>query len=210
MPGIVSVVIEEQNQGQLEKLSRLADFDRIAQPLMVDAMFTTMAIGKGKVISELRSVAEANRGAMISQLGGDIIPLAPVNPKIPQMRISSLVAGQGGMNVMGIIGDANKKYLRLTQDGRGPGKHPPVSKLQDWAENVLGVQPVPGKVIKSGKRKGQVRRDVSAGRAISHAIAQKGIKGSPVIEKSEEAVQKHILQLFDGVLKKIAEELGFK
>lgn len=210
MPGFMSVVIEEENKGQLEAMSKLANFDEIASPRFESAMRVAVVMGKRKVIAELQAIAELNRSAMISGLGGDMQPLAPVNPKVPSMRISDLVVAHGAMDITGIIGDPTKKYLRLTEGGRGPGRHPPARKLQDWAENVLGVQPGPGRIIKSGKRKGQHVRDVSAGRAIAHAIAERGIKGSPVMEKSGEAVEKHVMQLFEVELRKIAAELGYK
>lgn len=210
MPGMMSVVIEEENKGQLDAMSKLANFDAIAGPHLLSAMNVAVAIGKRKVISELQTIAESNRSAMISGLGGDMQPLAPVNPKVPSIRITSIVQSQGAMNIIGIVGDINKKYLRLTEGGRGPGRHPPAAKLQTWAENVLGVQPGPGRIIKSGKRKGQHVRDLTAGRAIAHAIAQKGIKGSPVMVESGESVEKHIMQLFEVELKKIAAELGYK
>lgn len=205
MPGIMSVVIDEQGE-LLKHLERLAGFEQVAGPHFEAAMRTAVAMGKSKVISELKDIAEANRSAMAGELDGNMQPLAPVNPKVPGFRIAGLVATQGPMNVIGIVGDVNKKYLRLTEAGRGPGKHPPARALQDWAEKVLGVTPGPSRTTK----KGRVIRDLSAGRAIAHAIAARGIKGSPVMEKSGEAVEKHILQLFEAELRKIAAELGFK
>lgn len=208
MPGVMTVVIEDK--GEYEQLSRLKDFDAIATPRFENAMQAAVAMGKRKVISELQAIAESNRSAMISSLGPDMTALAPVNPKTPSFRITSLVQNQGAMNIIGIVGDINKRYLRLTENGRGPGRRPPARKLQDWAESVLGVEPAPGRVIKSGKRKGQTVRDMTAGRALSSAIAARGVQGSPVMEKSGEAVEKHILALFDTELKKVAAELGYK
>lgn len=198
----MSVVADEAT---MENLARLAQFDEIAGPHLEAAMTRAVAIGKTKVISELVAAAESNRSAMASELGGDMQPLAPVNPKVPSFRITGTVARAGATDIVGIVGDVNKKYMRLTEGGRGPGKHPPAKALQDWAEKVLGVTPEPPRVTK----KGRVIRDLSAGRAIAHAIAEKGIKGSPVMEKSGEAVERHVMELFEIELKKIAAELGF-
>lgn len=208
MPGMMTVVLEEN--GQMEDLSKLANFDAIASSHFEHAMGAAVAMGKSKVIAELRAAAESNRSAMISEFGADMQPLAPVNVKIPNFRITGLVATQGAMNIVGIVGDVNKQYLRLTENGRGPGKHPPSAALQDWAESVLGMTPAPSRVVKSGKNKGQVKRDVSAGRTISTAIARRGVKGTPVMVESGEAVEKHVIELFEAELNKVAAELGYK
>ncbi len=205
MPVAMSVVLEDESE-LLKNLQRLSGFNEVAGPHIEKAMRVATRIGEQKVISELVALANQNRAAMTSEVGGDFEPLAPVNPKTPASRIQGFVQVNGGMDVTGVIGDRNKKYLRLTEGGRGPGKHPPAKVLQDWAERVLGVVPAPVRRTKKGRE----IRDVSVGKALAHAIAQKGIKGSPVMEKSEAAIHRHVVDLFEAELVKIAAELGFK
>jgi hypothetical protein len=205
MPGLVSVTLDE-NSELLRNLEKFANFDQIAGTHFESAMRVAVSMGKQKVIAELVAVANQNRSAMVSEVGGDFTPLAPVSAKTPGNRISGMVSVQGPLNIVGIIGDIKKTYLRLTEGGRGPGRRPPAAKLQDWAERTLGVVPAPPRVTK----KGRVIRDVSVGRALSDAIAKKGIKPSPVMEKSAREIEKHVMGLFEKELLKIAAELGYK
>ncbi len=201
----MSVVLEDESE-LLRNMQKLAGFNEVAGPHIEKAMRIATKMGEQKVISELVALANENRSAMTSEIGGDFTPLAPVNPKTPSGKIQGFVQVDGPMDVTGVVGDRSKKYLRMTEAGRGPGKHPPARALQDWAERVLGVVPAPVRVTKKGRE----IRDVSVGRALSKAIAEKGVRGSPVMAKSEEAVRAHVMGLFEAELLKIAAELGFK
>lgn len=209
MAGIISVAVEES--GIREQLERLAGFDQAATVEFTGAMHHAVNATKQQLVSDLVTMAEANRGEMRSSLGSNIVPLAPVNPESPQRMIGVAVAVNGPADVIGVVGSHSKKnYMQLVEEGRPAGKHPPAARLQAWAEAVLGVQPGPSRTVKSGKNKGQVRKDVSVGRAIAHAIATKGIRPSPTKEKSLAEVKGKVDQIFGQALAGIARRLGFK
>ena len=48
------------------------------------------------------------------------------------------------------------------------------------------------------------------GRALAHAIAQRGVKGHPIIKDVVAAIQRPVDDEFMQALNKIAAELGFK
>jgi hypothetical protein len=204
MPGsLVDITID---QNMLKQLENLAGFDRVATPHLAQAMRVAVAIGERKTIAELRTVAQEQRGMMASEVGGNFEPLAPINPSIAENRIHGISETHGLMDVVGIVGDSTGKYLRMAESGRGPGKHPPAAVMQDWAERNLGVTPAPSRMTKKGK----IIRDVSVGRALAHAIAQKGVKGRPIIKDVIAAINNPVNEQFQAALLRIAAELGFK
>lgn len=204
MPGsLVSVEIDQTTIKQLEKL---AGFDTVATKHFAQAMKVAVAIGTSKTIAELRTVANDQRGVMAGEVGGNFEPLAPINPRIAENRIKGISEVHGTMDIVGIVGDTTGKYLRMAESGRGPGKHPPAVVMQDWAERNLGVTPAPSRATKKGK----IIRDVSVGRALAHAIAQRGVKGHPIIKDVVAAIQRPVDDEFMQALNKIAAELGFK
>lgn len=210
MDGIVSVEIDEIGLKQLEMLQ---GFDSVATQEFKGAMMHAVNIGKQVTVSDMVSLAEANRAAMRGSLGSGIEPLAPVNPASPGRNLDVTVAVNGPGDVIGVIGPHSgtaQMYIRTTQQGRAPGRIPGSRKLEVWAENVLGVVPKPPKVTKRGKNAGKSRPDNSAGRAIAIAIGQKGIRPSPSFEKSLLKAKARIDAVFAESLVKIAAKLGFK
>lgn len=205
MAGVVSVTVEEH--GLREQLERLAGFDQAANRRFQGAMYHAVAAMKQELVSDLVTLAEQNRGEMAGGVGSDITPLAPVNPGAPQRMIGTAVAVNGPGDVIGVVGSHSKKnYMQLVEEGRPSGKHPPAARLQDWAEKVLGVTPAPPRRTKKGRE----IRDVSVGRALAHAIAQKGIRGTPTKEKTLARTKGKIEGIFEKALLEIAADLGFK
>lgn len=202
---LVSIELEKMDT---ESLARLAGFDEVAGRQFVSAMAVVVAIGAKKTIADIREIANVQRDQMAGEVGGDFTPLAPIDANIAANRIKGAYESHGTMDIVGIVGDTSPgaRYLRLVEKGRGPGGHPPAAKLQDWAERVLGVQPAAPRVTKKGK----AIRDVSVGRALAHAIAQKGVKGHALLELVAAAIEGPVNAQFEAALVRIAGELGFK
>lgn len=193
MPG---VKVDVEIHGVNEQLQNLEDLDGRATGHITTAMRATVAIGKQQWIKDLSAVAQANLSAMISGLGGNVQALAPANPATPKKVISTDVTVSGPMDVTGKIYSLSKRYIRMGEVGRGPGKHPPVRALTGWAENVMGIP--------AGKESKAV------GRELSHAIAKYGVKPTPVTADTAGKIQEKAMPEFQRAGEKIVNDLAVK
>lgn len=193
MPG---VVFEIESKGLEEQIQKLARVDEFANRHLVSAMGAAVAIGKDKWIKNLTSAAGKNLSSMVSGIGSGIEPLAPANPSTPRKIIRNKVLNQGAFDVIGVVEPSSKRYVRMGEVGRGPGKHPPIRAMQNWAENVMGVA--------AGKESKKIARE------LSHAIAQRGVKPTPILEETSAEIMGRVNAEFLKAADKITKELEVK
>lgn len=88
-------------------------------------------------------------------------------------------------------------YWKYVERGRGAGKFPPLSKIEEWVK----VKPVLPRPMKNGK----LPTEKQLAYLIGRKIAEEGTEGKHILERSVEETNKDMLQ---SIKQAIIEDIG--
>lgn len=182
--------------GITEQIKKLEEMDHPATQRLYNGMKKIAAIADRKVAADMSALASSNLSAMRGGLSGGLTPLAPANPALPGKMIEHNTYIRGNYDVVGVVKSRSRRYMRMAQQGRGPGKHPPQSQMRKWVAGVLGI---------SGEK--EIKQ---AAAVVGHAIAMQGVSGTPTLEKSREAIMGVLMEIMKAEMDKLMEELAVK
>lgn len=180
--------------GVTEQKKKLEEMDHPATQRLYAGMKTSIAVADKKVVADMSAVARTNLSGMMSGIGGGMTPMAPANPDLPGKVITHNTYVNGDYSVVGIVKSINRRYMAMAQVGRGPGRFPPQSKMRAWVASVMGIS--------------DPKENKLAARALGKAIAQLGVRGTPTLEKSRDAILPVVMAMMKAEMDKLAEDLS--
>jgi len=121
-------------------------------------------------------IARAAMGPGLAMMSSEARMQAPVDTGASRASIGSQIIMGSGSEIIGKVGSGLEYAPYSLEYGRGPGKMPPVAKIEEWAVR----HGMPG-----------------AGFVIARAIGARGIKAPKVFTKTLEATKDRVVKLFE-------------
>jgi hypothetical protein len=90
-------------------------------------------------------------------------------------------------------------YWKYIEEGRGPGKFPPLDKIEEWIR-IKPISPYPD-------AKGKVPSNKQLAFLIGRKIAEEGTEGKHLLDKAMESTQDWLELIYDAIDKDIEAEL---
>jgi hypothetical protein len=90
-------------------------------------------------------------------------------------------------------------YWKYIEEGRGPGKFPPLDKIEEWIR-IKPISPYPD-------AKGRVPSNKQLAFLIGRKIAEEGTEGKHLLDKAMESTQDWLELIYDAIDKDIEAEL---